>query len=173
MPYHLYLIPNDESLKTIYTDAAKKYLEKSYSERDAGFDLYSEYKSFKKDSCEDEKQNMIDQGCIAACWDSDRNMFRAYWMLPRSSISKTPLRLRNSVGLIDAGYRGHLLANVDCNSYNYVVEQNQRLFQIATPELLPWDEIHIVDVIPGGQTLRGTGGFGSTGAGVGHMSYFQ
>ena len=33
--------------------------------------------------------------------------------MPRSSISKTPLRLANAVGLIDAGYRGEIMAAVD------------------------------------------------------------
>ena len=33
--------------------------------------------------------------------------------MPRSSISKTPLRMSNSVGLIDGGYRGEIMASVD------------------------------------------------------------
>ena len=32
--------------------------------------------------------------------------------IPRSSIAKTPLMLANSVGIIDAGYRGNLIAAV-------------------------------------------------------------
>ena len=36
--------------------------------------------------------------------NSDKNV--CYYLYPRSSISKTPLRLANSVGIIDAGYRG-------------------------------------------------------------------
>ena len=34
-------------------------------------------------------------------------------MYPRSSLSKTMLRLANSVGIIDAGYRGHLIGMFD------------------------------------------------------------
>ena len=37
----------------------------------------------------------------------------SYFLMPRSSISKTPLRLANAVGLIDAGYRGEIMAAVD------------------------------------------------------------
>ena len=33
--------------------------------------------------------------------------------MPRSSISKTPLRLANSIGLIDGGYRGEIMAPCD------------------------------------------------------------
>ena len=36
-----------------------------------------------------------------------------YLLMPRSSISKTPLRLSNSIGLIDPGYRGEIIAVVD------------------------------------------------------------
>ena len=39
-----------------------------------------------------------------------------FLLLPRSSMSLTPLRLSNSVGLADAGYRGELIARVDCLS---------------------------------------------------------
>ncbi|MCH7859615.1 MAG: hypothetical protein IID14_07955 [Candidatus Marinimicrobia bacterium] len=38
---------------------------------------------------------------------------RAYLLMPRSSISKTPLRMANSVGLIDGGYRGEIMAVCD------------------------------------------------------------
>ena len=41
-----------------------------------------------------------------------------------------------------------------------------RVVQLATPDLLPFDDIKIVDEIPGGATLRGEGGFGSTGLGT-------
>ena len=38
---------------------------------------------------------------------------KPFLLMARSSISKTPLRLSNSVGLIDAGYRGEIIAAVD------------------------------------------------------------
>ena len=86
---------------------------------------------------------------------------QSFWLIPRSSISKTPLRMANSIGLIDAGYRGELLAAVDNTSESeYCVKAGTRLFQIAAPSLLPIDAI-IVDQLS--DTTRGTGGFGSTG----------
>jgi dUTP pyrophosphatase len=36
-----------------------------------------------------------------------------FLILPRSSISSSPFRLTNSIGLIDMGYRGELKAKVD------------------------------------------------------------
>jgi dUTP pyrophosphatase len=86
-------------------------------------------------------------------------------MMPRSSISKMPLRLANSVGIIDAGYRGNLIAAVDNidKATVYNVAPDTRLFQICSPDLSVFLKVEVVDVIPGGPTLRGEGGFGSTG----------
>jgi dUTP pyrophosphatase len=87
----------------------------------------------------------------------------AFYIYPRSSISKTPLMLANHVGIIDTGYRGNLIAAVRCLSPNYTIESGTRLFQICDPTLCP---IHVVmvdsetDLTP---TERGEGGFGSTG----------
>jgi dUTPase len=40
----------------------------------------------------------------------------------------------------------------------------QRLCQLTAGDLLPWAEIIVVDELPGAATVRGEGGFGSTGA---------
>jgi len=156
--YVLFIQTNDEAVKALYTLAATNYLAKPYGERDAGFDLAS-----AETTVEGRNGIKISQLVSAAVFDTKLNQFRAYWMLPRSSISKTPLRLANSVGLIDAGYRGTLLAVVDNNSESFSVKHGDRLFQLSSPDLLPFDDIQIVNVIPGGETLRGAGGFGSTG----------
>jgi dUTP pyrophosphatase len=153
MPYILYLSPASPAARAVYEAAAAAYTARPYSERDAGFDLFSEATAAAGTT-------RIQQQVVAAFWDSSLEIFRAYWMLPRSSISRTPLRLANSVGLIDAGYRGPIMAAVDGM---YSVTENERLFQLASPDLLPWDQVVVVDTIPGGSTMRGTGGFGSTG----------
>jgi dUTP pyrophosphatase len=167
--YILYITPSDAS-KDVYVAAAAAYMSKPYHERDAGFDLFSEAVSAKPLSTT--LTTMIDQQVVAACYDTERKLFRAFWMLPRSSLSKTPLRLANSVGLIDAGYRGSIKAAV--SNFSGVVfdaPMNTRYFQLATPDLLPWDTIEI-GPIPGGPTLRGVGGFGSTGLDTTGLSYF-
>ena len=41
---------------------------------------------------------------------NDSEMPVSYYLYPRSSIIKTPLRLANSVGIIDSGYRGNIIA---------------------------------------------------------------
>lgn len=84
-----------------------------------------------------------------------------YYLYPRSSISKTPLRLANSVGIIDNGYRGTLQVRVDNHSNeDYMVKRGERLFQICHPSLSPLD-VKITNSI-NLNTERGTGGFGST-----------
>lgn len=87
-----------------------------------------------------------------------------YYLYPRSSLSKTPFRMANSVGIIDSGYRGPLKAVVDVNyakEYPHVVEEGTRLFQICAPGLSRIDHIEIVESLE--ETVRGEGGFGSTG----------
>lgn len=94
---------------------------------------------------------------------------RPFFLLPRSSMgSKTPLRLSNSVGLIDGGYRGCLCALLDNTSDKpYEIKKGDRLFQICTRNLSGFS----VNVVGLGHKLmkksdensRGEGGFGSTG----------
>ena len=86
---------------------------------------------------------------------------KPYLVMPRSSISKTPLRLSNSVGLIDTGYRGEILAAVDnIKDIPYKVNPGQRLFQLVAMDGSP---VHFKIVEELSETARGTGGFGSTG----------
>ena len=92
--------------------------------------------------------------------DNSNNV--SYYMYPRSSMgSRTPLRLSNSVGIIDAGYRGNLCAYVDnIKTYPYTVNRGDRLVQICAPNLEP---IHFSIVNQLSDSQRGVGGFGSTG----------
>lgn len=158
--YVLYLIPESAAARESYAAFREAYMTKPFQERDAGFDLACESKELSAGV----GATRISQQVRAACFDTETGLFRAYWMSPRSSISKTPLRLANSLGLIDAGYRGTLLAAVDLlGSDDFAVHEGDRYFQVVTPDLLPWADIQIVSEIPGGETLRGAGGFGSTG----------
>jgi len=86
----------------------------------------------------------------------------AFYLYPRSSISKTGLRLANSVGIIDSGYRGHLLAALDCYQKDEEITKGMRLVQLCTPDLQPISKVRIVEEHIG-ETERGSGGFGSTG----------
>ena len=52
--------------------------------------------------------------------------------------SRTPLRLSNSVGIIDAGYRGDICAIVDnIKTESFRIDRGTRLFQICAGNLEP------------------------------------
>jgi len=85
-----------------------------------------------------------------------------YYLMPRSSISKTPLRMSNSIGLIDGGYRGEIIAMVDnIKQKDYQVSAGDRLFQLVAMDGSPIT-FELVDLLS--ETSRGSGGFGSTGS---------
>jgi dUTP pyrophosphatase len=87
-----------------------------------------------------------------------------YFLYPRSSTgTKTPLRLANSVGVIDSGYRGTYIAAFDnIRTSSFWVEKGQRLVQICPPNLTYPVRVELVEEFDV-NTVRGEGGFGSTG----------
>lgn len=87
----------------------------------------------------------------------------SYYMYPRSSISKTNLRLANSVGIIDSGYRGNLIGVFDVKDNTINVDKYTRLLQICSPTLDPIFVELVLSLDELGITDRGSGGFGSTG----------
>ena len=75
--------------------------------------------------------------------------------------AKTPLRLANSVGIIDAGYRGNIMGIVDnISQEDFRIEAGSRMFQLCSPVLGPISFQMSQDL---SDTSRGEGGFGSTG----------
>ena len=96
-----------------------------------------------------------------ACEMHDDYLPTSYMLVPRSSISKTPLRMANSIGIIDAGYRGEIMAAVDnISKESYTVSPGERLFQLIHPTLYPINAYLVNEL---SDSERGTGGFGSTG----------
>lgn len=83
-------------------------------------------------------------------------------LMPRSSIGlKTPLRMSNSVGLIDSDYRGEIGAIYDniCDS-PIAIYKGDRVVQGL---IIPIPKIELIEVDELSETERGTGGYGSTG----------
>ena len=69
--------------------------------------------------------------------------------------------MANSVGIIDPGYRGNIMAAVDnIKQEPYRLEPGQRLFQLVAMDGSPIS-FELTDVLT--ETDRGEGGFGSTG----------
>ena len=83
-------------------------------------------------------------------------------IFPRSSIRNMELVLSNSVGVVDAGYRGEIQATFNkrsgMNSKAYQV--GDRVCQIV---ILPHPIVQLVEVDELSDSERGSGGFGSTG----------
>uniref|UniRef100_A0A6C0IGK4 dUTP diphosphatase n=1 Tax=viral metagenome TaxID=1070528 RepID=A0A6C0IGK4_9ZZZZ len=174
MNLKIFINCDDEKLKNIYKEAATKHNKKIQDCPDiidAGFDLYAPLQ-------EDQNQkiffspanvNKLDFKIICSAQiknqATNKTYNTGYYMYPRSSISKTRLRLANSVGIIDAGYRGHIMAMLDViGSTDYQGTTYDRYIQICAPGLIPIT-VEIVDNIEslGEKTERGQGGFGSTG----------
>lgn len=89
------------------------------------------------------------------------------FLVPRSSLSKKQIILANSVGIIDAGYRGELLAALVYTGTDdwVIVEKNERIVQLViVPIALPQVLVRYVDEDTWVDTERGAGGFGSTGS---------
>lgn len=90
----------------------------------------------------------------------------AGFIFPRSSISKTPHSLANSVGVIDSDYRGEIAVRMRFNEYNVLAERSNEVYtvgdRVAQLVIMPVPEVHYeeneLDF-----TERGSGGFGSTG----------
>lgn len=84
------------------------------------------------------------------------------YVFPRSSIgTKTPLRMSNSVGVIDCGYTGEIHAcYTNMSDYVYKVNKGERIAQLVVQQIeLP--TLEFVDELE--ETERGENGFGSTG----------
>lgn len=84
-------------------------------------------------------------------------------IIPRSSIgAKTPLRLSNSVGLIDSGYRGELGVLYDnLADQPYHITKGDRIAQLLVMPSYRF-QAKVVESLE--DSDRGEGGFGSTGA---------
>lgn len=167
--YHvmvLKLFTANMDLKLAYMDVIEKRNKKlleSCDFVDAGFDLFNPRAlRASKDSV---TKMDFEVKCSAQMISSvaEKAVNTGYYLYPRSSVSKTPLRLANSVGIIDAGYRGNIMAMFDTH-HDYEAGRMERFAQICAPSLCPIVVI-LVDKEEDLSTAteRGSGGFGSTG----------
>ena len=102
----------------------------------------------------------LDFGIQCEMIDLETNKFVSYYLVPRSSISNTPFQLANSIGIIDAGYRGSVKAKVrNFNHQMPITFPKGSYFQIVAPDLKPI-KVTIVETLS--ETTRNDGGFGST-----------
>ena len=147
-------------MKLIDSSMSEYYKERKNHGTDSGYDLYcTEDVTIPSNSvgtldfklaCSPEFKTLTNSKLVAG-----------YYLYPRSSISKTPLIMANSVGIIDHSYRGNIMAKVyNTSNKEFTVKKGERLFQLCMPTLEPFT-VEFVDELD--TTERGTGGFGSTG----------
>ena len=75
---------------------------------------------------------------------------------------KNDVRLANCVGVIDSDYRGELMVKLtaDSSSYGLTVSDGDR---IAQAMIIPVQQVSFEEVSELSDTIRGEGGFGSSG----------
>lgn len=180
-PYYklLVFVDNDNNeLKKMYVDKFKTQQEKvsQFVQGvnicvDAGVDLFN---PSSEDLAYRGRATKIKTNVKCAMYfvDTNGDVFPSgYHMFPRSSTgSSTPLRLANSVGIIDAGYRGELMGFFDNvnNNYDYEIEKYQRLLQVCSPNMTYPIYPELVNELEELDSYisyndRGDAGFGSTG----------
>lgn len=158
------------------SDVKSFYENRSNYEADSGIDLYVTQDFVFKPG----ETILVNLG-VKTRLVYDTNTTMPYYLYPRSSIYKTPLRLANSVGIIDKDYRGNICAALtyvptqevmeyledplgnnarDINCFNYTLLKGTRIVQICEPTLKPIS-MKLVEELD--STERGDGGFGSTG----------
>lgn len=178
MVLRVFVDSDDDRLRDMYRNAAIAHNNKLLTNMphiDAGFDLFAPetIDFFGPGWPQKSPVNKLDfKICCAARMHADtgKNYNTGYYMHPRSSLSKTQLRLANSTGIVDAGYRGHLIGMFDVvnsppnSQSSYSGMKYDRYLQICAPGLVPI-MVEIVDSLGdlGSETERGAGGFGSTG----------
>lgn len=193
----MFVDSDDEELKELYKVAAETHNNKLMTNPDfydSGFDLKLPK---REDDCDEDADivkfyketifvpkhvNKIDfkVKCCAEVYQYAHvsgivhNYYSPFYTYMRSSMSKTPLRLANNQGIIDAGYRGNLIGMFDCIVSNddiirtkgcdFCMDKYSRVLQICGPNMEPI-YVEIVNSIEelGPSTVRGEGGFGSTG----------
>lgn len=179
--YRLELLPSDDA-KELYKNVEER------SDDNAGFDMFVAETCETKAG----QVSLVNLGCKARmvkCFPFGKEQEVPFWLAPRSSIWKSGVTQANSIGVIDKSYRGTLMGAVlpiykptgywshtsgsaqsgsyvwmNCSSTdtgNPILEKGQRLFQIVAPDMGHIKEVRIVESLPG--TVRGEGGFGSTG----------
>lgn len=164
--YTLYINPyNCQEQKVADHETINYYLNvarNSLSTEDSGVDLYiPENHTFTTN-----KIGSINHQVRCFMKETVSGITTGYYMYPRSSIYKYSLMLANSVGIIDAGYRGNLIAKVRCFENETNVSMGSKLFQICAPDLSPLNVKVILsplEFMAEEASARGSNGFGSSG----------
>ena len=142
---------NDTELKEKYANHNVNYM------KDVGVDLFMPKKIIVPG-----KAKGLKVGTGIKSTGVRNNQRSSYMIFPRSSMGgKTPLRLSNSIGLVDPDYTGELLLLLDnMSEEEYEINRMDRLVQLVGP-CHEQPNVKIVDELE--LTERGEKGIGSSG----------
>lgn len=118
---------------------------------DAGFDLTATSRMYDDNTC-------YVYGCGLAVEIPEGYVGLVF---PRSSIANKDLLLSNSVGVIDSGYRGEIMAKFKAfRPFPQMYEIGERFAQLI---IMPIPDIEWEEAEELSDSERGTGGYGSSG----------
>ena len=151
--YNVKICSNGIITQPLYEEQIKK----GNSKKDSGIDLFCP----KTVQIQSGEIKLIDMEVKCAVYKNGEPC--PYYMYSRSSTPiKYGLILGNSVGIIDCGYRGSLMASFyNTKNETVTISQGTRLVQICMPDLSYDFNVELVNSLD--KTERGEGGFGSTG----------
>ena len=125
-----------ENNKNLYDNS----IAKGNSKKDSGFDLYVP----QSVTIEAGEIKLINMG--VKCAVTKNTEPSPYYLYARSSVSKRGIILVNSVGIIDSGYRGPLLAAFyNTKKEPVTIESGDRIVQICMPDLSYDFNVQIVE----------------------------
>lgn len=183
----LKIYTEDPDLKLEYLQAIESHNQKMQQDMpfiDAGFDLFCPEQIITSQYEHIIKMDLKIKCCaqiLTLKEDRITGQFTGFDLVARSSMSNSPFRMANQIGIIDAGYNGNLSAVLDNFKFyeNYptsyhnqnkivwkepYIKKYQKLLQICAPTRCPiWVElVENVSELENNASNRGQGGFGST-----------
>lgn len=120
---------------------------------DAGFDLTATAVTYPSGSL-----GVFIEVCTGICLEIPKGYVGL--VFPRSSISNTKHFLRNSVGVIDSGYRGEIKLRFSTDDTNTCYQIGDKVGQVVFIRL---PVVEMIESSVLSDSDRGLGGFGSTG----------
>ena len=142
-------VGNENTLKVRFKKLYGDAVAPSYAKNgDAGLDLTATHMTWE--------ENFIEYGTGIAVEIPEGYVGLVF---PRSSVSKKEdFYLKNSVGVIDSGYRGEIKLRFNKSDSHY--QAGEKVGQLI---IIPYPTIYLEEVEELSSTERGEGGFGSTG----------
>jgi deoxyuridine 5'-triphosphate nucleotidohydrolase len=155
--YTLELFPNEDVWNKVMNYMGGTVIERNND--NAGVDLFC----VTDVDCPISKVTLIDLGVKARMIDSSGSPCH-FTLVPRSSIWKQGVMQANSIGIIDASYRGYIMGAVIPLAFHAVkISDGARLFQVLAPGMGHISKVVLRHQSELDTTARGEGGFGSSG----------